>query len=389
MNKIIILSPAHPLRGGIASFSERLAKALQEEGKDVEIISFSLQYPNFLFPGKTQYSNDPPPSGLRIRTLINSVNPFNWIRVGRYLRKAEPDLVLVRFWLPFMGPSLGTILRFVRKRKQTKVVCIADNIIPHEKRPGDRIFTAYLIRAVDGFIVMSRSVGAELRQFTREKPYSYLPHPIYDNYGEKVDRTTAIDHLSLAPALKYMLFFGFIREYKGLDLLLAALADERLKRLPLKLIVAGEYYSNQAKYEKMIDELGVRDQLILHTRYIPKEDVRHFFGAADLIVQPYRSATQSGISQLAYHFEKPVLVTNVGGLPEIIEHGKVGYVVEQSPEIIADSIYDYFSNDRQAEMTAGLIENKAQFSWGHFLKGLTELCSELLTLNKQSSNKFE
>ncbi|MCB0644305.1 MAG: glycosyltransferase, partial [Phaeodactylibacter sp.] len=313
----------------------------------------------------------------RIRSLINSVNPFNWIKVGRMIRKLAPDLIVVRFWLPFMGPCLGTILRIARKNKKTRVVCIADNIIPHERRPGDRLFTAYFIKPVDGFVVMSRSVGEDLRQFTRTKPYIYLPHPIYDNYGEPVSRAAALQHLQLPADRHYLLFFGFLRDYKGLYLNIEALADPRLKELPLKLIVAGEYYSNEAKYEALIEQFGVRDQLILHTRYIPKEEVRYFFGAADLIVQPYRSATQSGISQLAYHFEKPVLVTNVGGLPEIIEHGKVGYVVEQSPEIIAASIQDYFKQARQLEMTRGLIENKAQFSWSHFIRGLESLHREV------------
>lgn len=386
MKKVVILSPAHPLRGGIASFSERLARALIDAGKETEIFTFSLQYPNSLFPGKTQYSNDPAPEGIPIRVVVNSINPFNWLKIGWQLRNMRPDLIIVRFWLPFMGPCLGTILRLARSNGHTRTLCIADNIIPHEKRPGDKLFTRYLIRAVDRFVVMSQSVGEELRQFTQSKPYRYIPHPIYDNYGEKAGRAESLVHLQLPPDSTYLLFFGFIREYKGLDLLLKALADERLRSLPIRLIVAGEYYSNEARYQSLIDQLGVQDQLILHTKYIPKEEVRYYFGAADLIVQPYKSATQSGISQLAYHFEKPVLVTNVGGLPEIIEHGKAGYVVDTDPKQIAEAILDFVQNNRKMALTKGLIENKVLFSWSNMVAGIEAAYEEAQAARAMAAN---
>lgn len=370
--KIVIVSPAHPLRGGIAALTERLARELQKGPYEVTIVSFSLQYPSFLFPGKTQFSTDPPPPGLDIRTWINSVNPINWLLTGLKIRKLNPDLIVVRYWLPFMGPCLGTILR-IAKRGKTKVVAITDNVLPHEKRPGDRLFTRYFIGAADAFITMSKSVEKDLRTFTKTKPSLLIPHPVYDNYGTPATKEEACEKLHLNPAEKYLLFFGFIRDYKGLDLLLKAMADERVKAMNAKLIVAGEYYGNQEKYEQLIEELGLQERVILHTDYIPNADVRYYFGAADLVAQPYKSATQSGISQMAYHFEKPMLVTAVGGLPEIVAHGKAGYVVEVAPAAIADAIVDFFANGRKAAFEEGVREEKKRFSWQRLREGLEKL----------------
>ncbi len=370
--KIVIVSPAHPLRGGIAALTERLAKELQKGPCEVTIVSFRLQYPGFLFPGKTQYSTDPPPAGLDIKSWINSVNPVNWILTGLKIRKLKPDLIVVRYWLPFMGPCLGTVLR-IAKRRKTKVIAITDNVLPHEKRPGDKLFTRYFIGAADAFITMSESVEQDLRLFTRNKPSRLIPHPVYDNYGTPASRQEALGKLGLPPDGKYVLFFGFIRDYKGLDLLLRALADKRLKAMEVRLIVAGEYYGNREKYEQLIAELDLQERVILHTDYIPNADVRYYFGAADLVAQPYKSATQSGISQMAYHFEKPMLVTAVGGLPEIVAHGKAGYVVEVSPKAIANAIVDFFEKERQQAFTEGVREEKKRFSWQRLVEGLEEL----------------
>jgi glycosyltransferase involved in cell wall biosynthesis len=373
MKKIVLLSPAHPLRGGIASSSERLAIELQNSGYEVIIYTFSLQYPNFLFPGKTQFSNDPKPENLDIHIKVNSVNPANWLSVGKELQRMKPDLIITRYWLPFMAPSLGSIIRLAKKNKHTKAIAIADNIIPHEKRPGDRQLTQYFVNSVDGFIVMSKSVKEEMKQFTTIKPVEYIPHPIYDNYGDLVSKDAALAHLNLEKGVEYALFFGFIRDYKGLDLLLNALADTRLKNRNLKLIVAGEYYGNEAAYQTIIKTKKLDNQVIMRTKYIPNEEVKYYFGAADLVVQPYKTATQSGISQLAYHFEKPMVVTNVGGLPEIVENGKAGYVVEVAATAIADAIFDFFDNNQVEELTAGVIENKEKFSWKNMVGGLERM----------------
>ncbi len=376
MKNIAILSPANPLRGGIAASTERLAQELRSQGRQVIIYSFSLQYPGVLFPGKTQYTKDPPPEGLRILPLMNSINPVNWILAGRRIKKARHDLIIVRFWLPFMGPCLGSILRLARRNGYTKVLALVDNMIPHEKRPGDFWFSRYFVGAVDAFLVMSRSVGEDVRRFTAVKPVGFSPHPIYDNYGSSVGRREALKTLNL-PDGRYLLFFGFIRAYKGLDLLLQAMADERIKALGLKLIVAGEYYGQQEQYERLIDELNLRSQLILHNDYIPNEKVKYYFAAANLVVQPYKTATQSGISQMAYHFERPMVVTRVGGLSEIVPHGKAGYVVEVNPQAIADAIVDYFENQREAAMTESLKKEKERFSWAKMTEVLFQTVEQI------------
>ena len=376
MGKILILSPAHPLRGGIASFSERLAKELQAEGDEVVIYSFSLQYPGFLFPGTTQYSSDPPPANIQIETVVNSVNPFNWLKIGQRIKKLRPDLVIVRYWLPFMGPSLGTILRLAKSNGHTRVIAITDNVIPHEKRPGDRLFTSYFLKAVDGCVVMSGAVKDDIRTFTKTKPVAFLPHPIYDNYGTAVDRGTALEALDLSPSHQYILFFGFIRKYKGLDLLLEALALPAVKQLGIKLIVAGEYYDQASVYEDIITKNQLEEDVILRTQFIGNEAVKYYFAAASLVVQPYRSATQSGISQIAYHFERPMIVTRVGGLPEIVVDGKEGYIVEVSPDAIADALVDFFTQQRGPEFAPHLAKAKERFSWENMTAGIKQLVNQ-------------
>ncbi len=365
--KIIVISPAHPLRGGIAALSERLAIALQDEGHTVEIYSFALQYPGFLFPGKTQYSDDPPPSDLVIHTRINSINPFNWWGVGRALADAQPDLVVVRYWLPFMGPCLGSILRVMRwfSKKKIHVTALTDNIIPHEKRIGDQQFSKYFIGGCDDFLVMSRAVGEEIGQFTN-KPIRFAPHPVYDSYGMAVDTIVAKKFLNLPENSKFALFFGFIRPYKGLDLLIEALAQTN----DIHLIIAGECYESWDRYEVLIAQLQVKDRVHLFTDFIPTEAVTYYFSAADLVVQPYKTATQSGISQMAYHFEKPMLVSNVGGLPEIVTDGVSGYVVPPEPSAIAMAMNDFFDNNRSKTMIEGVKQEKKRFGWKTFVQQL-------------------
>ncbi len=360
--KIIIVGTAYPLRGGLAAFNERLAREFQSEGDEVIIYTFSLQYPSFLFPGKTQYSSDPAPKDLTIREVLNSVNPFSWWKVGRMIRKEKPDIVISKFWLPFMGPCLGTVLR-LSKSKNTKRISILDNIIPHEKRVGDKLLAQYFVDSTDAFIAMSRSVAKDMEQFTTTKPIKYIPHPIYDNFGAIVSRAEAMEFLNLDDQVHYLLFFGFIRDYKGLDLLLEAMADDRIRQRNLKLIVAGEYYSNEERYLALIEKLKIANQLELRTDFIPNSEVRYYFAAADAVVQPYKSATQSGISQMAYHFEKPMVVTKVGGLPEIVEHGVAGYVVDVAPKAIADALVDFYDGNKVEQLSAGVRVAKKRFAW--------------------------
>jgi D-inositol-3-phosphate glycosyltransferase len=366
--KIIIISPAFPLRGGIAASAERLAQALQNAGHEVIIYSFSLQYPNFLFPGKTQFSEDEAPNDLKIKTKVNSVNPLNWFNVGFQLLNESPDQIICRFWMPFFGPSLGTILRILKwfSSKKVKITALVDNIIPHEKRIGDRFLANYFVGICDDFVVMSNSVKDELRTFTKNKDIRYAPHPIYDNYGTSINHKEAKKWLFLPENARILLFFGFIRAYKGLDLLLEALGKVRTENL--HLVVAGERYEEWKPYQDIIDKLGLTEKIHLFPDFIPSEDVKIYFSAADLVVQPYKSATQSGISQIAYHFEKPMIVTNVGGLSEIVKNGVSGYVVEPNSKAIAFAIDDFFENKK--EWTAGIREEKSKFSWENLVDSL-------------------
>ncbi|MBL7796650.1 MAG: glycosyltransferase [Saprospiraceae bacterium] len=407
--KILLLSPAHPLRGGIAASSERLAQELQTAGHEVVIYSFSLQYPAFLFPGKSQFSDDPPPPGLVIKTRLNSINPFNWPVVGREIAREQPDRIIVRFWLPFMGPCLGTVLRVARwfARKKPHVTALVDNIIPHEKRPGDRLFARYFVRACDDFVVMSRSVGEEIRQFlpggstppptpppegrrgvmssseldengsTAPLPSGggagggvvrFAPHPLYDTYGEPVGKAVARRELGVPEGVPLVLFFGFIRAYKGLDLLLEALAETS----GVHALVAGECYEDWQPYQAILEKNNLIKRVHLHTDFIPADRVRLYFSAADLVVQPYRSATQSGISQIAYHFEKPMVVTRVGGLPEIVTDRVSGYVVAPEAGAIAAAVRDFFERRRADAMAAGVRAEKGRFSWENLVKVLLD-----------------
>lgn len=367
-----IIGPAWPLRGGLADFDERFARELQSMGHEVAIYSYSLQYPGFLFPGKTQYTDAPAPAALTIHTVINSVNPLNWIAVGNRIKNERPDLLIVRYWLPFMGPALGTILRRAKRNGHTRVLTLADNILPHEKRPGDAQFTRYFMQPVDAFATMSDGVMEQLRQLT-DKPAIRAHHPLYDSYGEAIPKAEALQRLSLPADKKYLLFFGFIRKYKGLDLLLEAMADEQLKdREDIHLIIAGEYYGDRELYEGLIAKHALQERVHLFTDFIPNGEVPLYFSAADVVVLPYRSATNSGITQVAYYFEKPMIATRVGGLPEVVPDGEAGIVCAPEPAAIAAAVVRFFEGDALPHLEASLKAEKEKYSWRHFAEKLTD-----------------
>lgn len=372
--RIVILGSAYPLRGGgIASFNERLAQHYQQLGHEVDIYSFSLQYPNFLFPGKSQFSDEPAPKGLRIFSKVNSINPFNWIKIGLELKKAKYDLLIVRFWMPFFGPCLGTIQRIVRQNKHTKVVCIADNIIPHEHRMGDELLATYFLNAVDGCVTMSKSVLKDLRAIKPKLPAVYTPHPLYDNYGPSISLEQARTELKIPVAEKVVLFFGFIRQYKGLDMLLEALAKNEVKQMNVKLLLAGEFYGDEDYYQKLIEKLQLQDRIYLHTSFIPNDAVGTYFCAADAVVLPYRSATQSGITQVAYHYDVPMIVTRVGGLPELVHDQVVGSVVEPNTEEIAKGIVAFYEDGNCDRFRENIKVEKKKYSWDTFGKEILRL----------------
>lgn len=368
---VVIIGPGHPLRGGLATFNQRLAGEFIREGYNCTIYSFSLQYPSFLFPGTTQYSSEPPPQGLTILSRINSINPLNWVSVGNELQRLRPDIIVVRYWLPFMGPALGTILRKVRKNGHTRIVAITDNVIPHEKRPGDVPFTRYFLKACDAYITMSEKVMKDLRTFEADKPAMQVAHPLYDNFGEPIPTKTARALLrqkgiAIGDDEKVLLFFGFIRAYKGLDIALRTMADERIGAAGIRLLVAGEFYEDPKPYQELIKELGIQDRLILCTDFIPDSEVRNYLCAADAVIQPYKNATQSGVTPLAYHFEKPMIVSNVGGLPALVPHEKVGLVAEPEPRAMADAILRLFEAGVERFLPSLRME-KEKYSWNRLV----------------------
>lgn len=368
------MGPAHPLRGGLTTFDHRLAREFIALGDACEIWSFSLQYPSFLFPGTTQYSDEPAPEDLIIHTAINSVNPINWIVVGRQIAREKPDIILVRFWIPLMGPALGTILRRVRKNKHTRIIALTDNIRPHEKRPGDAWFTRYFINSCDAFITMSAKVMEDLRAIEKNKPAQQVAHPLYDNFGEAIGKGDARDALGLSRNDKIILFFGFIRKYKGLDLLLEAMSDSRIRAAGIRLLVAGEFYEDEKGYLDLIERLGIGDLLIMRTQFIPDRDVARYFCAADLVVQPYRNATQSGVTPLAYHFEKPMVVTDVGGLPAMVPDHRAGLVCAAAPEPIASAILEFYTLGEEF-FIPHLRSEKQKLSWTQLAERIQALAA--------------
>ena len=372
--KITILGPAHPYRGGLASIMEIMARTFQRRGDEVDIKTFTLQYPSLLFPGESQTVATPPPADLRICRCVNTMNPLNWVRVGRRIRRERPDFVLMKYWTPFMAPCFGTIARIARGNGHTKVLCQIDNVEPHEHHLTDKPFNRYYLHSVDGFVYMSEQVHSELRAY-RDAPALFSPHPLFENFGERVERSEACVRLGLDPANRYGLFFGLIRDYKGLDLLLDAWAQLRRagRTEGRRLIVAGEFYTAREPYLNRIADNGLQDEVLLHDRFIPDDDVKYYFSAADFVVQPYKTATQSGVTQIAYQFCVPMVVTKVGGLAEIVPDGRVGYVCEPTPEGVAGAIERMYEGDTLQRFRENCVEERRRFSWEEMCSRITEL----------------
>lgn len=377
--KIIIVGPSHPYRGGIAAFTDRLANEFIAEADDVELFTFTLQYPSILFPGKTQYSEAPAPKNVKIYRRINSINPFSWVKIAKEIRDKNPDIVIFTYWMSFFALCYARMAKIISKNKHTRCIGLVHNMMPHEKSVLDVLFSPSFVKKMDAFVALSKSVLDDVSKLDKKsKPKQFSPHPLYDHYGDREDKSLALSSLYFDDKYNYLLFFGLIREYKGLDLLLKAMADERLDDYPLKLVVAGEFYEKKEPYIQMIEDYKIGDKVILCDKYIPDEEVKNFFNLADMVVQPYKSATQSGVTQVAYHFEKPMLVTDVGGLREIVPDGKVGYVVEPEPTKIADAIYDFYANDRKDFFESNIVEEKKKYEWSKMTSTIKNLYDEIL-----------
>lgn len=381
--KIILIGTAYPYRGGLASFNERLMSQFQNEADEVEIKTFTLQYPSILFPGKTQFSSSENLNNFPIERCVNSINLFNWIKVGRKIKRENPDIVIIKYWMPFMSPCFGTMARLIKSNKKTKIIAIADNIIPHERRFFDSWLTKYFVGCVDAWIAMSQSVFDDIKTFDKTTPCKLCFHPIFDNFGEKIDKATAQKILDLKSKEINILFFGLVRDYKGLDILIKALKNPDLEKYPLHLTVAGEFYEPQEKYDEIISQLGLKN-ITIHNKFIANEEVKNYFCACDLVVLPYKTATQSGVTQIAYHFEKPMLVTDVGGLSEIVKHGKSGYVCQPNVEALSKTLIDFCEN--RPDFRESLMEEKKKFSWEEMTKSIKALYNKIL-IQKNDNTK--
>ena len=368
--KILLLGPAHPYRGGLASIMETMAREYQSRGHEVRIYTFTVQYPSLLFPGKTQYVTTPAPEDLHIERVMNTVNPLNWVSLGLRIKHEKPDMVVMKYWTPFMAPCFGTVARIARSNGVTKVVCQIDNVEPHEHHIIDRPCNHYYLGAVDGFVYMSEQVHGELKAYT-SAPAVFSPHPMFENFGVAADREEACQKIGISPEDTYTLFFGLIRDYKGLDLLLEAWAQ--WKPEGRKLLIAGEFYASREKYLSLIEQLGLEDRIVLHDRFIADEDVRYYFSAADALVLPYRTATQSGVTQIAYNFSLPMIVTRVGGLPEIVPDGRVGLVCEPDVESIAQALKELYAGEKLQTFKENFAEERKRFSWSAMCDKLEEV----------------
>jgi len=358
---IIILGTAYPLRGGIAHYNALLYQELKKK-HSVEIITFKRQYPKLLFPGKTQVETEGALVRVPSEPLVDSINPLNWVAVGKEIRRRQPDLIIMKYWLPFFGPCFGTIARVAKRGTQTKVLYICDNVVPHEKRPGDTIFTTYAFGAGDFFIVQSDAVERDLKALLPSARYAKVPHPVYNIFGEPVDKAQARKQLGITDE-RVLLFFGYVRAYKGLNVMLHAMKNIA-EKTGAKLLVVGEFYDDKEKYIELIRRLGIEKHVVVNSDYVPNERVGLYFSAADVVMLPYTSATQSGIAQIAYNFNKPVIATSVGGLAEVVRDGVTGFVVPPNdPEALAHAVERYFAENREGEFSANVMHEKRKYSW--------------------------
>ena len=372
--KITILSTAYPLRGGIAHFNGLLYKELVKE-YNTNVITFKRQYPEFLFPGKTQKEEGDTIEPIPTSVLVDSINPFNWVSIGNKIKNDAPDLLLYKYWMPYFAPCFGTITRIAKRNGKTKAMVICDNVIPHERKPGDITLTKYFFSAVDYFVCMSNSVKQDLLSVKPNAVNKLLFHPVYSNFGNAIDKQEARKLLNIKEE-KVILFFGFIREYKGLDTLLHA-ASLLKDKLNLAVVVAGEFYSDEEKYKKIIAQHGLENTVKLYNDFIPTNEVKYYFSSADVVVLPYKSATQSGIVQIANNFGKPIIATDVGGLGEVVKNDYNGYLVEkENPEVLADAIVKFYNEGKEEEFAENIRKELNNYSWAKFTEEMLQLVNE-------------
>ena len=372
-NRIVLVGPMYPYRGGIAHFSETMYRGLQGRGHAVEAVTFTRQYPEMLFPGKTQYETGTIEDPVPARRLLDTVNPITWFKTAREVARLEPEALIFQYWMPFFAPSFGVTARKARKAG-AKVLMVVHNAIPHERRPGDRALSRSFLKTAHGCIVMSEAVAGDLKTLGVTAPVRQVVHPVYDLFGDAVARDEARRHLGVSPSVPVLLFFGFIRRYKGLHVLLESM-PRVVEALPeVRLLVAGEFYDDAAPYRALIEQHGLSEHVHLYADYIPNAEVPRYFGAADVVVQPYVTATQSGVAQIAFHFDKPAIITDVGGLAEVVPHERAGLVVPpEDPAALAAAIIRFFNEKMAARLTEGVRQEKQKYSWDRLYEAVEDL----------------
>lgn len=373
---IAVVGPMHPYRGGISHFLEKMEEGLLERGHETVPVTFMRQYPELLFPGKTQYVEDAEPSADDPERLLDTLNPWTWYRTARHLVARDPDGVVFNYWMSFFAPAFGTIARYLRHH-DIRVMVVVHNALPHERRPGDKMLGRFFLQACDGFVAMSDKVENDLQELGIEAPIRRVNHPLYNTFGDPLSRSEARAQLGLPEEAPVLLFFGFVRRYKGLHVLLEAL-PQIIEHLPdARLVVAGEFYDDKAFYESLIEKYQLGPYLHLHDGYVSDEDVATYFSAADVVVQPYVSATQSGVAKIAYHFERPLIMTDVGGLAEMMPHEEAGLVVPpEDPDALAGAVRRFFGEDLQEQLTDGVRREKEKYSWAPLYEAVEEFVLE-------------
>ncbi|MGD0589501.1 MAG: glycosyltransferase [Bacteroidota bacterium] len=369
--KIVIVGPAYPLRGAMAQMNAILGHRLSQK-HDVQIVSFTRQYPSLFFPGKSQIDPGKPLFNVPTVSLIDSINPISWYRAARYITNQKPDVIIFRYWMPFFAPCFGSIARLVKRKFNAQVIFICDNIIPHEKRPGDGALTKYAFHSADAFVVLSKEVEKDLVRILPNVRYIVSPHPLYDVFGTLQPKEEARKRLGLKDE-RVMLFFGYVRSYKGLSVLIDAMLKIQ-EMVPVTLLIVGEFYEDEKKYRAMIHGHGLESCIRIYSQYIPNDEVATFFSAADVVVLPYISATQSGIIQIAYHFNKPVITTHVGGLSEVVIHGHTGFVIPpNNPDALTKAVMEFYNEHCEEEFAKNISEEKRQYGWDKFIERLETL----------------
>jgi len=378
--RIAIIGTAYPMRGAMAQLNGILANYLHTEN-EVEIFSFKRQYPKILFPGKTQddtSGTDIIKTKIKNHQIIDSINPSNWNSSAKQIAIYKPELLILRFWIPFFAPVFYYICRYVKKKTNAKVLFICDNVIPHERRPGDNFLIKLIFKVGDYFIIHSKSVEQDLKKFINNKPYIFSPHPIYNIFGESVSKTEAKDSIFKKYGIdvrneKVILFFGYIRKYKGLSYLINSMPGI-LEREKVKLLIVGEFYEDEPVIREQIKSLNLEKDVIILSDYIPNENVKYFFCASDALVLPYIDATQSGITQIALFYDKPVIATDVGGLSEVIKNNETGFMIKpKSPEAITNAVIRFYGENLEDKFSSNVREEKKKYSWETFVLNIINL----------------